>query len=64
MIGNSFPYLDSGYSILEQGDLDPSTFQLKVSSYLVADRGGDTIAEFPTKAEAEAYLQNLLTEKP
>lgn len=62
MIGNAFPYKDTGYSILEQGDLDQATFQLKVNSYLATDRNGDTLAECSTLEEAENFLADLLEE--
>lgn len=64
MIGNAFPYKNTGYSILEQGDLDSASMQLKVKSYLAVDRSGGTLAEFPTLEEAQNYLANLLGEEP
>jgi len=36
MIGNAYAVAETGYSVLESGELDRATFQLVVESWLVA----------------------------
>ncbi|MEL0029011.1 MAG: hypothetical protein VW625_10215 [Perlucidibaca sp.] len=41
MIGNAWPVGDTGYSVLEWGELDRQTLSLKVTAWIVADRRGE-----------------------
>lgn len=45
MIGQAWPVADTGYSILESGEINRQTLQLDVQAYLVADRRGNILAE-------------------
>lgn len=58
MIGNGFPFGKTGYVILEEGDLDPSSFQLLVRHYLVVKPSGETVPGCFTFAEAQEHIQN------
>ena len=60
MIGNSYPYKDSGYSILEKGEINPRTFELDISVWVVCDRGGEELGEFPDRDSAEAFIEDQL----
>lgn len=44
MIGQVWPVADTGYSVLESGEINRQTLQLDVQGYLVADPRGDTFA--------------------
>lgn len=65
MIGNVTAWGRSGYTILEEGELDPVSHSLRVRHYLVADPRGETLEQrFPGLTEARAfidYLENGLT---
>ena len=56
MIGNGFPCGSSGYVILEEGDLDPSSLQLVVRHYLVVKPSGETVSGVFTFAAAQDYI--------
>jgi len=45
MIGNAYAVAETGYSVLESGELDRATFQLVVESWLVALPNGKTLPE-------------------
>lgn len=54
MIGQAWPIASTGYSVLEQGEIDRQTLRLSVQAYLVADPRGNTFAEqYLSYAEAE-----------
>ena len=58
MIGNVFPWGETGYTILEEGELDPASHSLRVRHYLVADRQGETLPQrFPSLEVARAYIE-------
>lgn len=60
MIGNAWPVGDTGYSVLEWGELDRQTFSLRVIAYIVVDRHGDQQPGFhATRGEAEAAAREL-----
>ncbi|MEY1661748.1 hypothetical protein [Isoalcanivorax beigongshangi] len=62
MIGNVYPWGQSGFTILEEGELDPATHSLRVRHYLVADRSGEPIDQlFPSLEVARAYIEDLET---
>ena len=44
MIGQVWPVADTGYSILESGEINRQTLQLDVQGYLIADPRGNTLA--------------------
>lgn len=60
MIGNAYPYKETGYSILEQGDIDAQSLQLKIYNYIVVDPHGSQIAEVADIAAAEQLIDSLL----
>jgi len=57
MIGNAFPYKDTGYVILERGDLNKSSQSFELKGYMITDRNGEIVAEVLSFEEAEAYLE-------
>lgn len=60
MIGNAFAWGKTGYSIVEEGALDPRTLSLKVDHYRVVNRKGDMLPElFATLAEARHFIEQL-----
>ena len=60
MIGNVSAWGQMGYTILEEGDLDPATLMLRVRHYLVADRQGEMLPQqFPDMVTARAYIEAL-----
>ncbi len=61
MIGNSYRYRDTGYSILEEGDLAPPSYQLRVTRYLIANPNGDVIANADTMGQARQWLAEYLS---
>ncbi len=61
MIGNSYPYENTRWSIIEQGDLT-NDFCLCVNSYLIVDPYGRTVHEVATIDEARQWLASHLTE--
>lgn len=55
MIGNAWPVGDTGYSVLEWGDLDRATLGLRITAWVVADRRGTLLdGHHASRAEAEA----------
>lgn len=45
MIGQVWPVADTGYSILESGEINRQTLQLNVLAYLIADPCGNALAK-------------------
>lgn len=56
MIGNPIPWGSRGWVILEEGNLNPQTFQLDVVHYLVAMPSGQTVEGTFTLDQAKAYI--------
>jgi len=63
MIGNAYPFRDTGFSILEEGDLNPATLSLDVKRYLVMDRQAKQVEQFSTRAQAELFLENYFAQR-
>ncbi|WP_111656405.1 hypothetical protein [Isoalcanivorax indicus] len=60
MIGNVTAWGQRGYTILEEGELDPASHRLRITHYLVADPHGETVDQrFPGMNEARAYIDYL-----
>lgn len=60
MIGNAWPVGDTGYSVLEWGELDRQSFSLKVTAYVVADRRGEQQEGFHASREAAEAVARAL----
>lgn len=45
MIGNSFSVDDTGWSVLEVGELDRATLSLRVQGYQITNRHGEAVGE-------------------
>lgn len=59
MIGNAYPWRDSGFVILEEGEIDPLTLTLKIQQYRVADKYGKPVANgFATLEEAGQFVDS------
>lgn len=56
MIGNAYPFGNTGFSILEEGDLNPATLSLDVNFYWVVDGQAKMLDKFSTEDEAERFL--------
>jgi len=65
MIGNAYAIAQTGYSVLESGELDRATFQLVVTSWLVALPNGETLpGSFASREAAEkAAFAHFCAEK-
>lgn len=60
MIGNAWPVADTGYSVLEWGELDRQTLSLRITAWVVVDPRGRQLPDFHTsRAEAEAVAREL-----
>ncbi|MEE2731565.1 MAG: hypothetical protein VYA55_12155 [Pseudomonadota bacterium] len=57
MIGNGFPYGRTGYVILEEGEINPSTLQLDVRHYLVVRPNGEQVSGNFSFPEAQQFIQ-------
>ena len=63
MIGNGYPYRDTGFVIVEEGVIDPATFQLVVHQYRVLDKYGEvSAAGFVTFKDAQEFIEELIAE--
>lgn len=59
MIGNAYPWRDSGFVILEEGEIDPLTLMLKIQQYRVTDKYGKPVADgFATLEEAGHFVDS------
>ncbi|MES2720942.1 MAG: hypothetical protein V4624_08640 [Pseudomonadota bacterium] len=58
MIGQVWPVANTGYSILESGEINRQTLQLDVQGYLIADPRGNTLAKIYAD-RASAYAAAL-----
>lgn len=60
MIGNAWPVADTGYSVLEWGELDRQTFSLRITAWVVVSPRGEQLDGFhATRADAEAAARAL-----
>ncbi|RLT93525.1 hypothetical protein [Ketobacter sp.] len=57
MIGNGFPYGRTGYVILEEGEINPSTLQLDVRHYLVVRPNGEQVSGSFSFPEAQQFIR-------
>lgn len=58
MIGNAFAWGDTGFSIVEEGDLDASTLSLNIHHYRVVNRKGEMLDEkFADIEAARAFIE-------
>lgn len=58
MIGNAFAWGETGYSIVEEGDLNPATLSLTIHHYRVVNRKGEMLSEkFADLASARAFIE-------
>jgi hypothetical protein len=57
MIGNGHPFGRSGFVILEEGEINPSTLQLDVRHYLVMTPSGEQVSGNFSFAEAQQYIR-------
>jgi hypothetical protein len=58
MIGNGMAWGRTGYTIIEEGDLDRATLQLHVAHYLVAAPDGHPLpGRFATLDAAKAFIE-------
>lgn len=57
MIGNRLGWGSSGYTILEEGEIDRQSWQLKVSHYLVCCPSGEALPGCFTLAQAKAEIE-------
>lgn len=64
MIGHAYPVADTGYSVLEEGQLNPSTLSLEVTAYRIATPRGDLLeASYSSLDEAILAAQCLVSEQ-
>lgn len=60
MIGHAYAVGDSGWSVLEIGELDRTTLSLNVQGYQITNRDGDAVGEpCADLATALAHAQEL-----
>ena len=59
MIGNGHPYGKTGYVILEEGQINPQTWQLDVAHYLVVKPNGDPVSGHFSFSEAQSYIDRV-----
>lgn len=57
MVGDGHAYFDTGYSVLEEGDINPRSLCLEVRRFLIVDPDGETIGVAKTLIEAEQFLE-------
>ena len=58
MIGNASPWGSQGYTVLEEGELDPRTMSLSVHHYLVCTPEGEALDErYASMAAARAAIE-------
>lgn len=64
MIGNAYPWGQTGFSIVEEGELDASTLSLKIQHYRVVNRKGEMLEEkFASLEEARTFIEAQEAEK-
>jgi len=57
MIGNGYPHGRTGFVILEEGEINPSTLQLDVRHYLVVQPNGEQVSGSFSFQEAQKFIQ-------
>jgi len=62
VIGNGFAWGRTGYTIMEEGELDRSTWQLRVSHYLVAEPSGRAVPGRFTLEQAKRWIEERESE--
>lgn len=61
MIGNAHSWRNTGFVILEEGEIDPLTRTLKISQYRVTDKYGQPLGEgFASIEQAGQHIDKLL----
>ncbi len=59
MIANAFPYGTTGWSLLEQGEINPETLELDLQGYLIANPAGEALPDLYSWQQAIDKLQAL-----
>ncbi|MDX1804040.1 MAG: hypothetical protein R3292_08155 [Alcanivorax sp.] len=59
MIGCAIAWGESGYSIIEEGELNRQTWALDIHHYLIARPNGQTLPGTFTLAEAKKHIEAL-----
>ena len=62
MIGNAIAWGKTGYSIIEEGELNRQTWALDVHHYLIAKPNGQSLPGKFTLGEAKARIEALEAE--
>ncbi len=61
MIGNAWPVDDTGYSVLEWGELDRQTFSLRITAWVVVEpQGQQWDRHYASRAQAEQAVREHL----
>ncbi len=60
MIGNAYPFKDTGYSIVEEGTIQNETLKLRVEKFFLVDPQGQVIGEARNLAEAKDKLVAMI----
>ncbi len=63
MIGNAIVWGQSGYSIIEEGELNRQTWALDVHHYLIAKPSGQAVPGRFTLEQAKAKIEALEAEE-
>lgn len=63
MIGNAWPVGDTGYSVLEWGELDRQTFSLRITAWVIANPRGEQQEGFHASREAAETHARALAER-
>jgi|GEM_PF-359292 len=56
MIGNGHPYGSTGYVIVEEGEINPTTYRLEIKNYLVIRPDGDQVSGAFSLSAAREYI--------
>lgn len=60
MIGNAFAWGVTGYSIVEEGELNAATLSLRIAHYRVVNRKGEMLDDtFSTLEEARQFIDKI-----
>ena len=63
MIGNAFAWGQTGYSILEEGELNRETWALDIHHYLIARPDGENLPGRFTLEQAKAKIEAIEAEE-